>query len=248
VQNPDGGWGLHIAGNSTVFGTALNYVSMRLLGVGKDDKDVLRARDLLHSLGGAVSIPSWGKFWLSVLNVYDWNGMHTLLPELWILPTWVPVHPSHMWCHCRQVYLPMGYCYAQKVSAKPVGIVLELRKELYVQPYDAIDWPAQRNNVAKCDVYTPHSWLLDLSFIALDAYERFHLKYFRSWAEQEVLDHIRADDSFTHCISVGPISKVIQMLARWHSDGPESSAFQEHASRIPDYLWMGKDGMKMQVI
>jgi lanosterol synthase len=105
VQNPDGGWGLHIAGNSTVFGTALNYVSMRLLGVGKDDKDVLRARDLLHSLGGAVSIPSWGKFWLSVLNVYDWNGMHTLLPELWILPTWVPVHPSHMWCHCRQVSL-----------------------------------------------------------------------------------------------------------------------------------------------
>lgn len=54
-------------------------------------------------LGGAVKIPSWGKFWLAVLNVYDWSGLHTLLPELWILPTWVPVHPSKMWCHCRQV-------------------------------------------------------------------------------------------------------------------------------------------------
>ena len=36
-------------------------------------------------LGGACSIPSWGKFWLAVLNVYDWNGLHTLLPELWCI-------------------------------------------------------------------------------------------------------------------------------------------------------------------
>eukprot|EP00731_Ephydatia_muelleri_P038360 Em0732g1a len=61
-------------GKSTVFGTALNYVTMRLLGVARDDPDVARARTLLHHLGGAVCIPSWGKFWLAVLNVYHWNG------------------------------------------------------------------------------------------------------------------------------------------------------------------------------
>lgn len=33
--------------------------------------------------GGAVGIPSWGKFWLAVLNVYSWEGMNTLLPEMW---------------------------------------------------------------------------------------------------------------------------------------------------------------------
>ena len=33
------------------------------------------------------------------------------------------------------------------------------------------------------------------------------------------------------------ISKVIQMLARWHADGPNSPTFREHISRIPDYLW-----------
>ena len=27
------------------------------------------------------------------------------------------------------------------------------------------------------------------------------------------------------------------MLVRWHSDGPDSPAFKEHVSRIPDYLW-----------
>lgn len=33
------------------------------------------------------------------------------------------------------------------------------------------------------------------------------------------------------------ISKVIQMLVRWHAEGPSSPAFKEHVSRIPDYLW-----------
>ena len=41
----------HIAGQSTVFGTALNYVAMRLLGVDKDDKDIVKARGVLHQLG-----------------------------------------------------------------------------------------------------------------------------------------------------------------------------------------------------
>ena len=73
----------HTAGKSTVFGTALNYVTMRLLGVDRDDRDLTRARAMLHQLGGAGSIPSWGKFWLAVLGVYEWSGMNTLLPELW---------------------------------------------------------------------------------------------------------------------------------------------------------------------
>ncbi|TYI87515.1 hypothetical protein E1A91_D04G140900v1 [Gossypium mustelinum] len=36
LQNRDGGWGLHIEGPSTMFGTVLNYVSLRLLGEGAE--------------------------------------------------------------------------------------------------------------------------------------------------------------------------------------------------------------------
>ncbi|KAG4126564.1 hypothetical protein ERO13_D10G164450v2 [Gossypium hirsutum] len=35
-NNRDGGWGLHIEGPSTMFGTVLNYVSLRLLGEGAE--------------------------------------------------------------------------------------------------------------------------------------------------------------------------------------------------------------------
>lgn len=37
-------------------------------------------------------------------------------------------------------------------------------QELYVQDYASINWPAQRNNVASCDMYTPHSTLLTVAY------------------------------------------------------------------------------------
>ncbi|XP_061774357.1 lanosterol synthase isoform X3 [Nerophis ophidion] len=246
VQLPDGGWGLHIEDKSTVFGTALSYTSLRILGVGPDDPDMVRARNNLHSKGGAVGIPSWGKFWLAILNTYSWDGMNTLLPEMWLLPTWMPAHPSTLWCHCRQVYLPMSYCYAVRLAAEEDALVLGLRQELYVQDYASIDWPAQRSNVAPCDLYTPQSTLLTVSYMVLNVYEAHHSAALRGMAVKELYEHIQADDRFTKCISIGPISKTINMLVRWSVDGPSSPAFQEHVSRIPDYLWLGLDGMKMQ--
>uniref|UniRef100_A0A8D2PQ27 Terpene cyclase/mutase family member n=1 Tax=Zosterops lateralis melanops TaxID=1220523 RepID=A0A8D2PQ27_ZOSLA len=205
VQLPDGGWGLHVEDKSTVFGTALNYVALRILGLGPDDPDVVRARVNLHSKGGAVGIPSWGKFWLAVLNVYSWEGMNTLLPEMWLLPTWFPAHPSRLWCHCRQVYLPMSYCYAKRLSAEEDELIRSLRQELYVQDYGSIDWPAQRNNVAACDVYTPHSWLLGAAYTIMNVYEAHHSTHLRQRAITELYDHIKADDRFTKCISIGPV-------------------------------------------
>ncbi|KAG8432562.1 hypothetical protein GDO86_016991 [Hymenochirus boettgeri] len=246
VQLPDGGWGLHIEDKSTVFGTALSYTSLRLLGVSQDDPDLTRARNNLHSKGGALGIPSWGKFWLAVLNVYSWEGMNTLFPEMWLLPQWFPAHPSTLWCHCRQVYLPMGYCYATRLCANEDGLICSLRQELYIEDYNNINWPAQRNNIATCDIYTPHSTLLNIAYAFLNVYESYHIPAIRRRAIIELYDHIAADDRFTKCISIGPISKVINMLVRWHVDGPESSVFQEHVDRIPDYLWLGLDGMKMQ--
>uniref|UniRef100_A0A8C4W976 Terpene cyclase/mutase family member n=1 Tax=Gopherus evgoodei TaxID=1825980 RepID=A0A8C4W976_9SAUR len=235
VQLPDGGWGLHVEDKSTVFGTALNYTSLRILGVGPDDPDLVRARINLHSKGGAVGIPSWGKFWLAVLNVYSWEGMNTLFPELWLLPAWMPAHPSTLWCHCRQVYLPMSYCYATRLTAEEDELVQSLRQELYVQDYASIDWPAQRNNVAACDLYTPHSWLLTLANAILNVYEAHHSARLRQRAIAELYDHIKADDRFTKAISIGPISKTINMLVRWYMEGESQAHWSALAVGLPHW-------------
>lgn len=79
----DGGWGLHIEGESSVFGTAMNYTTLRLLGQDAEDPRIIKARGLLHELGGAVMGPHWAKFWLSVLGVCEWDAVNPVPPELW---------------------------------------------------------------------------------------------------------------------------------------------------------------------
>ncbi len=64
-----GGWGLYTEGNSTVFGTSLNYTVLRLLGVDAEHPIMAKARARLHSLGGAIKAPHWSKFFLAMLGV-----------------------------------------------------------------------------------------------------------------------------------------------------------------------------------
>ncbi len=79
----DHGWGLHIEGESSVFGTVMNYTTLRLLGADAEDVRMVRARGLLHSMGGAVMGPHWAKFWMCVLGVCEWDAVNPVPPELW---------------------------------------------------------------------------------------------------------------------------------------------------------------------
>ncbi|KAG7945107.1 hypothetical protein I3843_15G136300 [Carya illinoinensis] len=164
-QNRDGGWGLHIEGPSTMFGTVLNYVTLRLLGEGPNDGEgtMERGRKWILDHGGATAITSWGKMWLSVLGAFEWSGNNPLPPEIWLLPYLLPLHPGRMWCHCRMVYLPMSYLYGKRFVGPITPTVLSLRKELYTVPYHEIDWNQARNLCAKvlnmlcCWVEDPNS-------------------------------------------------------------------------------------------
>jgi lanosterol synthase len=51
ANKDDGGWGIHTQGISTVFGTALNYVVLRILGLSADNSILIKARAKLHQLG-----------------------------------------------------------------------------------------------------------------------------------------------------------------------------------------------------
>ncbi len=60
-QNADGGYGLHIEGTSTMFGTALSYVTLRILGVGAGDCQLEAARVWVSwGVGWAVGA-AWGQ-------------------------------------------------------------------------------------------------------------------------------------------------------------------------------------------
>ncbi|KAF9073529.1 terpenoid cyclases/protein prenyltransferase alpha-alpha toroid [Rhodocollybia butyracea] len=241
----DGGWGIHVEGHSTVFGTALNYTSLRILGVSADHPVCTRARGTLHKLGGACAIPSWGKFWLSLLNVYDWAGNNPVPPELFLLPTQLPFHPHRWWIHTRNVYIPMSYLYGVRFAAPENDLILALRQELYPQNFYSIDWPAQRNNVSKADLYSPHSTLFDMVNVILSSYELCSLPPVRKLALEKVYELIVMEDENTGYQTLAPVSKMFNLVARVHHEGRESEAFKLHAEKRADFMWIGAEGMMM---
>jgi lanosterol synthase len=192
---------------SSVLGTALNYVALRLLGVPAEDPVCVKARLYLHSLGGASGIPAWGKFWLAVLNVYDWEGVNPIPPELWCLPyTLNPIHPGRMWVHTRAVYLSMSYMYGLRFQAEETDLIKDLRYELYVSPYDKINWKSLRNHVSEVDLFAPHTFTLDVLNSLAGIYEKIPNSFLRKRALNVVLDHIKAEDRNTNFLDLGPVN------------------------------------------
>ena len=125
-----GAWGLHEHSPPHLFVTTLVYVAARLLGVESDDPLIAPARRFLQT-EGVLNIPTWGKFWLALLNLYDWRGVNPVLPELWRLPRRVPLHPSNWYCHTRLIYMAMAAIYPSRFQAPVTPVIASLREELF---------------------------------------------------------------------------------------------------------------------
>lgn len=244
-QNRDGGFGLHVEGDSTVYGTCSNYVALRLLGDSADDEAVRRAREWIHAHGGPTHSASWGKFFLCLLGLYSYEGINPVPPELWLLPESAPVHPSKLWCHCRMVYLPMSYLYGARARAEESPLLGEIRSELYPEPFDSVDWLWSRRQIAKADNLVPQSRLARAANRALGALEKRWSAGYRKRALAFVLHQIEREDQNTNYICIGPINKLLNTLV-WHFEDPTGPELQRHRPRMRDYLYQAKDGMKMQ--
>ncbi|KAK2988295.1 hypothetical protein RJ640_011966 [Escallonia rubra] len=167
-QNDDGGWGFYIQGHSTMIGSALSYVALRLLGEGPDNGNgaVARARKWILDHGGASSIPSWGKTYLAV------------------------------------------------------------------------------------DLYYPHPFIQDLLwdtvyYLIEPIMNRWPFTKLREKAIQKAIEHMRYGAEASRYITTGCVEKCLQIMC-WWSEDPNGNEFKYHLARIPDYLWLAEDGMKMQ--
>ncbi|RLN03681.1 hypothetical protein C2845_PM13G05590 [Panicum miliaceum] len=251
-QNIDGGWGLHAEGESSMLSTALNYTALRLLGESVDDgpdMSMPKARKWVHDHGGATMIPILGKVWLSVLGVFEWSGVNPIPPELFLLPSLVPIQPGRLWSHFRMAFIPMSYLYGKKFVGPITRLVLSLREELHIHPYKKIDWKQARKLCAKEDVYNPHTWLQECLSDCLYSFgEPFltRVSYMRKKALQQIAEFLKYEDENSQYICIGAAQKALSMLCCW-IENPSSDAFKRHLARVADFLWVGEDGMKVRV-
>ncbi|KAF2769775.1 ERG7, lanosterol synthase [Teratosphaeria nubilosa] len=244
----NGGWGLHIEGNSTVFGTAMNYTTLRLLGVSADHPRLKQARSCLHGLGTALNGPHWAKFWLSVLGVMRWDIVNPVPPELWLLPDWVPISPWRWWIHMRMVFLPMGLIWSKQWSypkADSDPLVRELRRELFTAPHEEIAWGRYRNAISPIDNYNPKSWILNLvnHFLVVLYIPFLRFAWLVNRAEQWVWNLVQIEDANTDYADLAPVNAPMNMLCCYIQEGPDAYSVKRHRERLEDYLWLSDKGL-----
>ncbi|KAI8623683.1 squalene-hopene-cyclase, partial [Xylariaceae sp. FL1651] len=249
TRNADGGWGVYLSGPSTVFGTAINYVMLRLLGLEPAHPICKKARDLLASMGGVLGIPTWGRFWLCVLNLYNWDGIVPLPSEVLLTPYGFPLNPANWWMPIRNIYMGMCYLYGHRFQAREDDLIRAIRDEIYVQkPYSEItNWLALRPYVNTTDLVKPKSSVQSVMVSALSFWERWGKSSafggLRARGLDEALFQVEADVHSTGYCSYSPAYWAVDIIVLRHAHGPGSHWVHGMAPHFGDGLWMCREGL-----
>ena len=232
---PGGTWGLHEHSSPHLFVTTLVYVAARLLGVERDDPLVEPAQRFIRA-EGILGIPSWGKFWLALLNLYEWRGVNAVLPELWGLPRRIPLHPSNWYCHTRLIYMAMAAIYSHRFQAPVTPLIASLREELFPRGFADVDFWASRNCLRDADLYARPSACLRAGYGMARLFDRFHGRRLRARCTDAIIRQIKWELRTTSHTSISPVSGLLNILALWLRD-PDDSDFRQALAKLDDWIW-----------
>ncbi|HEY1587107.1 MAG TPA: prenyltransferase/squalene oxidase repeat-containing protein [Polyangia bacterium] len=235
TRTPEGGWGMHGEGGPYVFMTALAYVALRLLGLPPEHPLCAPARDWLQSQpGGVRAIPTWGKFWLSMLGLYEYEGVNPIPPELFLLPEWVPLHPNNYYCHTRYIYLGIAYLYGRRFKCEIGPIRDELRRELYGCEYDEIDFAQHRHDISPSDVHVRPSLPLRTIYDTLTQYEKRPVRALRERALRHCFGRIVYEQEASRGQGLSPVNGLLNCLALYAERHP---LFESSLSAMESWKW-----------
>jgi len=235
TQRADGLWGLHALSRPYLFVTALVYVAARLLGESARGELLGRARAFIER-EDIVAIPSWGKLWLALLGLYDWRGVPPTVPELWALPSALPIHPSRFYCHTRHIYLAMSALYARRPCAPDSARLREIRSELYPGGMERVDWRRARGRLRQAELVTPPSRALRVVYRMLAFSERHHSAARRRRILSELDERMRFELRTTDFTCLSPVSGLLSILALHASDAADADV-QRASARLEAWIW-----------
>ena len=230
-----GCWGLHEHSRPHLFVTTLVYVAARLLGAGRDDPLIEPARRFLQA-EGVAGIPSWGKFWLALVNLYDWRGVNAVLPELWSLPRWIALHPSNWYCHTRLIYMAMAAIYPHRRQTPVTPLIASLRDELFPRGFDQVDFPAARTRLREADLFARPGVWLRAGYRFARLFDRFHGKRLRARCLRSLVRRIRWELRTTSHTSISPVSGLLNILALWLNDADDEDC-RKALEKLDDWIW-----------
>ncbi|WP_199550055.1 prenyltransferase/squalene oxidase repeat-containing protein [Streptomyces sp. N35] len=227
------GWGLHAAADTpSLYCTTLAYTALRLLGLPADHPLCAPARIWLRSQpGGVAAVPSWGKFWLALLGLYDYRAMHPVSPELFVLPRWLPLHPDRLYCHTRSIMQAMSYLYGVRFRG-PSGLVIdELRAELFDRRLRARD--RYRTGADTVAAPTP---ALRVMQAALGVYELRPSRALRRRALERCRRRVEHEHTVTARTALSPANGLLDVLVL-HACGADPQEIDASLDAFDYWRW-----------
>lgn len=114
-QLPDGGWPLYaVDGNANISASVKAYFALKLLGHDKQAPHMVKARQMILSLGGAEKSNVFTRITLALFGQVPWHTPPAMPIEIMLLPKWFFFHLNKVAYWSRTVIVPLLMLYATK--------------------------------------------------------------------------------------------------------------------------------------
>src|SRR5262245_35053268 len=113
-QMPEGGWNNYPEGPPDLSVSVKAYFALKLAGHDPNADYMVRARELIRSLGGAARCNSFTKFYLALLGQFPYANCPAVPPEIMFLPRWAYFNIYAMSSWTRTIVIPLTIFYACK--------------------------------------------------------------------------------------------------------------------------------------
>jgi squalene-hopene/tetraprenyl-beta-curcumene cyclase len=136
-QLPDGSWPLYDEdGFANISASVKAYWALKLLGHDPHGDPMVRARQMILSLGGAACCNVFTRFSLALFGQLPWRLTPVMPVEIMLLPRWFFFHLSKVSYWARTVMVPLLILYSQRAACRLEP--WEGVAELFVSPPDQL--------------------------------------------------------------------------------------------------------------
>ncbi len=184
-QREDGTWANFFGGPADLSTTIEAYVALRLAGDSPDDEHMARAQHFIYASGGIEASRVFTRIWLAMFNLWNWEELPVMPPELVFVPRRVPLNIYDFACWARQTVVALTVVSAHRPTHDLNFTIDELKTGAPASPRDPLN------------TWSGRFQALD---VVLHAYERRPLKFLRHAAlrraERWIVQRQEADGSW----------------------------------------------------
>ncbi len=113
-QLDNGGWPLFAGGNPDISVTVKAYFALKLMGDSPEAPHLVKARNLVMSMGGAAKVNVFTRITLALFGQIPWRTTPAMPTEIILLPRWFFFHLSKISYWSRTVVVPLLILYAKR--------------------------------------------------------------------------------------------------------------------------------------